>query len=169
MADSSGNHGFGAAIEGAQSSPMDKSGRDRFDGYPTPRGTIKDGDQEVPRSAANPRVNPKTGYTDYNSTMKRQVFVIWRPVSKCDRCQANIKNNLAALPDEGDFTCPHVQTQAYEEVMNRSLDGTYALHSENESMLQDGTVIVSVKWSEPLAARQAPKDPRERQRKPPRT
>jgi len=89
------------------------------------------------------------GAVKYDFSIKRRVFLIYRPWERCQRCMDDVANNAVALPSTGDIDCPHNELAAYEDVVNRILDGSYLFGSENEIPNKDGTVSVSLRWYEP--------------------
>ena len=141
---------FAEGISSAQTSPADAVGKDRYDGYPMPPGAdIRDGEDEVSNRGIPSNVNPATGYTNHQSTMRREVFLIYRPYNDCHRCMTLIKGGGMNLPEKGDYVCPHTRLAQYEEVLNGVLNGSYALQNEAETTLKDGTIVVSVQWTIP--------------------
>lgn len=90
-----------------------------------------------------------SGVTKYDFNIRRRVFLVYRPWEKCQRCLDDVANNSVVLPATGDIDCPHNELKAYEEVVNKILDGKYLFGSETEIPNKDGTVAVSLRWYEP--------------------
>lgn len=100
------------------------------------------------------------GVVKYDFTIHRRVFLIYRPWERCQRCLDDVSKNAVVLPATGDIDCPHNESKAYEDVVNKILAGTYLFGSENEIANKDGTVAVSLRWYEPKkrASRRADAD-----------
>lgn len=77
-----------------------------------------------------------------------KTFTIWKPYETCSRCQVEFKKNSTILPDIGDYTCPHVQTQPYKEAMNKCLSGLGTIMHREHFMLHDGRRCVLLEWGE---------------------
>ena len=90
------------------------------------------------------------GANVYDYEPFQKVFSIYRPWGGCHRCQAMISANTVTLPtDEGDISCPHTQLKDLNEVRKKGMAGQVILGPEQETVLRDGTIIVSIKWWEP--------------------
>jgi hypothetical protein len=75
-----------------------------------------------------------------------KVFTIWRPWGLCRRCLSAIDSGEILLPEDGDHTCPHVQSDAYKTVVDVCLRGDAVLTSKEMFNLPDGTRCVHVEW-----------------------
>lgn len=117
-------------LDGDLSSPMG-SGR---------RGVSRVGASEPDKVA---------GATKYDFLVKRRVFLVYRPWERCQRCLDDVANGATTPPASGDLQCPHNESAAYEQIVNKILDGSYLFGSENEIANKDGTVAVSLRWYEP--------------------
>lgn len=91
------------------------------------------------------------GATKYDFQVHRRVFLIYRPWERCQRCLDDVASNAVTPPAQGDIDCPHNELAAYEDVVNKILDGSYLFGSESEIANKDGTVAVSLRWYEPKA------------------
>jgi hypothetical protein len=81
-----------------------------------------------------------------NCTGHSKVFVLWRPWTHCARCVRAIEHDEVTLPDEGDHSCPHVQTEDFEDVLNKCLSGDYLIQTQEYFTLQEGTRCVHMVW-----------------------
>lgn len=134
---------FAEVLNKAQKSPADfeSLGKDLPDGFmPPPGEKVVDstGEEGIP------------GITNYDYKIHRRVFTIFRPWDACARCGQDIAANKASLPDDGDYECPHVAKDDYEEISNDILAGKLIFGSEQESNLKDGTVLISLRWYEKI-------------------
>lgn len=98
-----------------------------------------------------------SGATKYDFKVRRRVFLVYRPWERCQRCLDDVASGAVTPPAQGDIDCPHNELAAYEEVVNKILDGAFLFGSESEIANKDGTVAVSLRWYEPLP-RQKKKD-----------
>lgn len=142
---------FAGILNAAQKNPGDfeSLGKDLPDGFPLPQGDhrVIDSEKEgIP------------GITAYDFKIHRRVFTIFRPWDACARCGQDIASNKVAVPDEGDYECPHTAKDDYEEIANDILAGKLIFGSEQESNLKDGTVLISLRWYEKIhrAKKRAP-------------
>lgn len=134
---------FAAALSAAQSPPQPMpEGMDLPDGFPLPIAK----NHRVVDSNKEPLGVP--GALAYDYHVERKVFVIFRPYWECGRCRDAMLNNEVAMPKEGDYECPHTHLKGYKEVVDRALAGQIIIGPENEQVLKDGTILVSVKWWE---------------------
>lgn len=117
------------------------SGRDLPDGFPfTPASNhrvVETAEEGIP------------GAMVYDYTIHRRVFTIFRPWKHCERCANEIASEEVEFPPEADLECPHTNVRAYQETMNNILAGKLIKVSEREADLKDGTIVVSLCWSEP--------------------
>jgi len=89
------------------------------------------------------------GATAVDYASHRKVFLVYRPWDKCNRCANALANGKLDLPDdEGDLTCPHTQVNDYKEIVDKGLAGQLVLGSEQETVMRDGTIVVSLKYYE---------------------
>ena len=86
------------------------------------------------------------GLVDYEFKAHRKVFLTFRPWERCQRCSNDLASEKTALPDDGDYTCPHTALKEYEALMERLLSAKDLYDSEKEYAQKDGTILVSVKW-----------------------
>lgn len=77
-----------------------------------------------------------------------RTYLLWRPYESCKRCQEEFDRDQVILPTEGDYTCPHVQTEQYRTTMSNCLSGKGTLLHKEHFMLQDGRRLVLVEWAE---------------------
>lgn len=135
---------FASVVSSALKPPSfaDGDGTDLPDGFPM-------------RSAPHHRVvsevsdpNKIDGVTEYDFTIHRDVFTIFRPWEKCTRCINDVASQKVTPPVEGDLVCPHVRRLEYEKVINDVLDGKLLMGSEQETSSPDGTIYVSLRWYE---------------------
>jgi len=75
-----------------------------------------------------------------------EVFTLWKPWEECRRCLAAMDANTTLLPDEQDYTCPHVQTEEYKRVINLCLRGDGVLTTKEMFNLPNGNRCVHVEW-----------------------
>lgn len=131
------------ALSAASTSPnQGGDGKDLPDGFPM---TGVHGHRVIDSS----KEEGIEGASAYDYTAHRQVFLIYRPWSSCNRCAQSIVSQKVTLPDdEGDITCAHTQVKAYKEILDRGLAGQLILGSEQETTQRDGTIVVSMKWYE---------------------
>lgn len=137
---------FPSILNAAMQTPasFEGMGKDLPDGFPLPPGEqhrVVDTDKEgIP------------GVTAYDFKIHRKVFTIFRPWDGCSRCGQDLASGNAALPDDGDYSCPHVALDEYESTVNDILAGKMIFGSEQEITQKDGTVLVSLRWYEKIAA-----------------
>jgi len=90
------------------------------------------------------------GMSVYDYTPFQKVFVIFRQWGTCNRCSNAIASQKVVLPDdEGDITCPHTQLRELEEVRRQGMQGQLILGTEQETVMRDGSIVVSLKWFVP--------------------
>ena len=77
-----------------------------------------------------------------------KVFTLWRPWDECRRCHAELSSDdaVASLPEDGDYTCPHVQVEEYKKTVNMCLRGDAVLTSKEMFNLPNGSRCVHVEW-----------------------
>jgi hypothetical protein len=83
-----------------------------------------------------------------NCTGHTKVFLLWRPWTACSRCIRDIEHGSILLPDDSDHTCPHVQSEKFEEILNKCLSGDFLIQTQEYFTLQDGTRCVHMVWLE---------------------
>lgn len=79
-----------------------------------------------------------------------KVFVIWRDWEECSRCSNDMEgdNPKVVLPDEGDYTCPHVNRREYKEIVDKCLSGDGVITLKESFNLQNGNRCVHLEWME---------------------
>ncbi len=79
-----------------------------------------------------------------------KVFTLWRPWEDCRRCKNAMEGDdpLVVLPDEGDYTCPHVQTAEYKAIVDRCLSGAATMAVKEMFNLPMGARCVHLEWME---------------------
>ena len=98
-------------------------------------------------ASRNPVKGPKKPLAQsLNCEGKSRVYVLWRPWSACSRCLRDLEHGVVALPDDGDYICPHVQNREYEELLDYCLKGDYLIQTQEYITLQDGTRCVHMVW-----------------------
>jgi len=138
---------FASILNAAMQTPegFEGKGVDLPDGFPLPNmdghRTVESTEEGIP------------GITAYDYKIHRQVFTIFRPWESCARCGADIANNKVNLPDVGDYSCPHVAEDEYEDTVNQILAGKLIFGSEQEITQKDGSVLISLRWYERTAAK----------------
>jgi hypothetical protein len=75
-----------------------------------------------------------------------KVFTLWRPWESCKRCQVALDIDETLLPDDGDYTCPHVQTEEYKKTVDLCLRGDAVLTAKEMFNLPNGSRCVHVEW-----------------------
>lgn len=75
-----------------------------------------------------------------------KVFTLWRPWTECRRCHHAMDANKVELPEDEDYTCPHVQVEEYKKIVNMCLRGDAVLTTKEMFNLQDGSRCVHVEW-----------------------
>jgi hypothetical protein len=135
---------FSSVLAKAQELPFsEQHGRDLADGFPfapAPHHKVVD------TNDADPRAIP--GVVKYSAKIHRRVFTIYRPWDSCSRCKDDVANNKVAIPDAGDYDCPHNNKDDYEKVINDILAGRLMMGSEQEVVQRDGTIVISLRWYE---------------------
>jgi hypothetical protein len=132
---------FAAVLGQAQQIPSGTEGAELPDGFPfQARGhhrviSEKDGEGI-------------SGVAAYDFKVFRRVFLIHRPWESCDRCRDAIANGVVALPDVGDYECPHTALKDYQLIVNQTLEGKLLHGGEQEIVNKDGSVAVSLRWYE---------------------
>jgi hypothetical protein len=91
-----------------------------------------------------------TGAIKYRYKIHRKVFTIYRPWEGCSRCKDDIANTVVTLPDVGDYECPHITRSDYEKIADDILAGRLVMGAEQEVVQRDGTIVVSLRWYEPI-------------------
>jgi len=138
---------FASILNSAMQTPegFDGKGTDLPDGFPLPRTeghrTVDSSEDGVP------------GVTAFDFKIHRRVFTIFRPWDNCSRCGQDLATKGTALPDSGDYDCPHTNLEEYEEVVNSCLDGKMLFGSEQEITQKDGSVCISLRWYEKTPAK----------------
>lgn len=86
----------------------------------------------TPRPGVAPRQRRDSGKMsmDLNCVSFSKVLVLWRPWETCPRCQAAIAEKKVVLPEDGDYTCPHVQEAEYKRIKDTCLRGETVLQKE---------------------------------------
>lgn len=136
---------FVAVLTAAQVTPesFEQLGKDLPDGFPfkptNDHKVVETSEDGIPGVAA------------FDFKVHRNVFTIFRPWPGCARCGQDFSTNKVTLPDEGDYTCPHVNKLEYETVCNDILAGKLLFGSEQEIAQKDGSVLVSLRWYEKIA------------------
>jgi len=142
MANTTGLDFVQALNQASQTPHQSGDGRDLPDGFPLPLSS----GQRVIDSSKEEGID---GLNAYDYTAHRAVFLIYRPWHICNRCANQLAAQKVSLPEEdGDITCPHTQLREYTEIQDKALAGKLILGNEQESLLRDGSVIISVKWFE---------------------
>jgi len=93
------------------------------------------------------------GVTAFDFKIHRRVFTIFRPWDGCARCGQDIASGATALPDSGDYECPHTALDEYESIVNDILAGKMIFGSEQEITQKDGSVLVSLRWYEKIPSK----------------
>lgn len=134
---------FVDALNASVQSPLQGGeGKDLPDGFPMPQVA---GHRVIDAS----KEEGIDGASAYDYTPYHRVFLIYRPWGACNRCANQLANGAVSLPDdEGDITCPHTQLKELNEIRAKGLSGQLLLGSAQESVLRDGSIIVSMQWYE---------------------
>lgn len=77
-----------------------------------------------------------------------KVFVIWKPWNECMRCTTAVNQGNVVLPKASEYTCPHIQTAEYKEIIDKGLQGLLVIALKEHFNLADGTRCVHVEWME---------------------
>lgn len=77
-----------------------------------------------------------------------EIFVLWRPWETCKACRDKLDAQPELMPEEGTYTCPHVQKSDYKDVIDRCLSGKGMLATKEFFNLKNGTRVVHVEWLE---------------------
>ena len=79
-----------------------------------------------------------------------RVFTLWRPWEDCTRCAGDMVGDepKVVLPDKGDYTCPHVSTDEYKEIVDRCLTGAGVITTKEMFNLPNGARCVHLEWME---------------------
>lgn len=79
-----------------------------------------------------------------------KVFTLWRDWEECKRCSNDMEgdNPKVVLPDEGDYTCPHVQIKEYKETVDSCLGGNGVITIKESFNLPNGNRCVHLEWME---------------------
>jgi len=75
-----------------------------------------------------------------------EVFTLWRPWELCRRCMSAVATKAVELPETGDYTCPHVQSTEYKNIVDTCLRGDAVLTSKEMFNLPDGSRCVHIEW-----------------------
>ena len=75
-----------------------------------------------------------------------KVFTLWRPWEECRRCWKAVENGDVELPEEGDYSCPHVQAAEYKTVIDACLKGDSVLTTKEMFNLPNGSRCAHVEW-----------------------
>jgi hypothetical protein len=144
---------FPSILNSAKQTPasFEGLGKDLPDGFPLPPGEHRVVDTEA---------EGIPGVTAYDFKIHRKVFTIFRPWDGCARCGQDIASNAVSLPESGDYDCPHTALEEYEQTVNDILAGKMIFGSEQEVVQKDGTVLVSLRWYEKIAAKKKKPQPR---------
>jgi len=133
---------FASVLNSAMQTPegFEGKGFDLPDGFPLPRNdshkTVESSEEGI------------QGITAWDFKIHRKVFTIFRPWDNCARCGQDIAAGGTALPDGGDYECPHTLLDEYEATVNSCLEGKMIFGSEQEITQKDGTVCISLRWYE---------------------
>lgn len=140
---------FASIIARANEMPAQQQhGRDLPDSFPfSPHAEHK----VVDTTDEDPKAVP--GAVKYPFKIHRRVFTIYRPWESCGRCKDDIGAQKTVLPDVGDYECPHNNKSEYENVQNEILQARLVQGSEQEVVLRDGTIVISLRWYERLATK----------------
>lgn len=88
--------------------------------------------------------------------LRRDVFVIYRPLNHCPFCQRQIYPNPnldtgqmpPLLEDPGvEYLCPHVRRTAYQELLDQEVRKEVNILTSDMTTLSNGTVQVVVSWA----------------------
>ncbi len=79
-----------------------------------------------------------------------KVYTLWRPWEDCKRCFNDMggEDPKVVLPDEGDYSCPHVQVREYRESVDRCLSGKGVITTREMFNLPNGARCVHLEWME---------------------
>lgn len=99
----------------------------------------------------------------YTYKVRREVFVIYIPPGKCPACRYSAKNKspdsqedeLVDLLDGEAGKCTHTRVEDYESTVNDCLSGKFLLGGETEHVMKDGTILISLKWFEPILVKKS--------------
>jgi hypothetical protein len=142
---------FASVLSRAQEIPTpDQAGRDLPDSFPfnpPNHHHVVEGGSPDPRALE--------GVTSYPFRIHRRVFTLWRPWSICSRCKQDLASGQVVLPSVGDYECPHNDRDAYERIGNDILAGRLLMGSEQEVAQRDGTIVISLRWYEPVPTKKA--------------
>ncbi len=75
-----------------------------------------------------------------------KVFTLWRPWEECRRCYKAFKQEEITLPEDGDYTCPHVQSAEYKTIVDTCLRGDAVLTAKEMFNLPNGSRCVHIEW-----------------------
>jgi hypothetical protein len=79
-----------------------------------------------------------------------KVFTLWRPWEDCTRCRRDMSGDepKVVLPEEGDYTCPHVGISEYKRIIDRCLSGAGVISIKEMFNLPNGARCVHLEWME---------------------
>ncbi len=75
-----------------------------------------------------------------------KVFTLWRPWEECARCYKAFKQGELDLPEDNDYTCPHIQAADYKKIVDTCLKGDAVLTSKEMFNLPNGSRCVHIEW-----------------------
>ncbi len=87
------------------------------------------------------------------TSMKHEVFVIYRPVTSCPICTPRFQTSPTPDADDPEGApdledppeeCPHNRKEEYNTLLQQAVDGRISFTQQNETTLASGQVQVSV-------------------------